>query len=281
MTAELMEHIRARVIFAVDKESEDGFISALLRHRIPACLRRDEEDGRLIAEISPKFTKKILSVLDNLSLKVYIINIKGFPALLPFLRHRIGAVLGVILFFALIWLSSLFVWRVEVVGTQRVPMETLVSGLRELGVGEGSRISGIDAYAVSNALLAAHPELSWTSIDITGTTVTLTVRETVVGEKDEIGATSLMVASEDGVVESVLVYSGVAAVKPGCVVRAGDVLISGFISGSGLQYEDTPTLRVGKASGSVRAIVERSVTEYVPLHETVATDMGEGSSVQR
>jgi len=40
-----------------------------------------------------------------------------------------------------------------------------------------------------------------------------------------------------------------------------------LISGSGLQYSDVPILRVEKADGSVKALVERTVTTFVPYRE--------------
>ncbi|MBR2460297.1 MAG: sporulation protein YqfD [Clostridia bacterium] len=281
MINKLVSFFRGKVTLRIPREDAAAFTDLLLSAKIPAKLRSAEDDGGILAEMSPGFVKKISYSLDNLHLKVYIIDVEGFFSVLMRMRYRIGAVIGAALFFVLIWLSSLYVWRVEVIGADKIPREELVSALSQLGVGEGSRISEIDAFKVGNSLLMAYPALSWTSLDITGTTVTLTVRETVKEQLEEENRTSLIVASEDGIIQSVLVYSGVAAVKPGSVVKAGDVLINGLISGSGLQYSPEPILRVGMASGSVTASVERSLAVAVPLEETVQADSGGKPLVRR
>lgn len=268
MMGGVSEFVGGRVTVFVPRQYAVRFMRMLIAEGITAAVRDGDvdEDG-IRAELSPKNAKKIAAVLDIYSIKVYIINIKGSCALLQRVRRRWGAIVGAVLFFALIWISSLFVWRVDIVGAETLSHDALTESLAELGVGAGSRISRIDGLSVGNALMLKHPEIAWTSVDVQGTTVTVSLRETVEDEREERNDTSLLVASESGIVQSVLVYSGTAAVKPGSVVKAGDALINGLISGSGLQYSDAPILRVEKADGSVKALVERTVTVFVPYRE--------------
>ena len=75
---------------------------------------------------------------------------------------------------------------------------------------------------------------------------------------------------------NILVYEGVATVRPGTVVNKGDVLITGLISGSGSQITDTPPLRLTDARGSVRAEVVRVSEVYVPtVEEYTHSESGE------
>lgn len=267
----ITEYLRGSVTLRIENRHENGFMRMLLSEKIPAKVYELTENGKKIgigAVISPKFLKIISSSIDKYSTKVYIINIKGYCTLMPILRQRIGIAVGTVLFFALIWLSSLFLWRVDIVGAESVSEDTLRSLLAESGVSAGSTVADIDAFSVSNALLLSCPELSWASLQLTGTTATLTVRETVNHHETEKNKTPLLIASESGVIESVLVYNGAAAVKVGCVVKKGDVLINGLISDSGLQYTDQPILRLGNADGSVKALVERTFSVTVPYRET-------------
>ena len=271
MLEKITESFHGSVTLRIESRYENGFLRMLLSEKIPAKVYELTENGEKIgigAVISPKFLKIISSSLDKYSIKVYIINIQGFCTLIPILRQRIGLTVGTVLFFALVWLSSLFIWRIDVVGAEAVSEEKLRYLLSESGVSAGATVSDIDAFSVSNALLLSCPELSWASLQLTGTTATLTVRETVNHQETEKNKTSLLIASESGVIESVLVYDGAAAVKVGCVVKKGDVLINGLISGSGLQYTDQPILRIGNADGSVKALVERTFSVTVPYRET-------------
>lgn len=265
-----IDFLQGSITLGIEKRHENGFLRMLLSEGIPATVYELHENGEkygIKAVISPKFVKNIASALDKYSIKVYIINIKGLCALLPKLRHRIGVAVGAVLFFTLLWLSTLFLWRVEIVGAESVSESELRGALAEAGISAGAVISDIDAFSVSNALLLSCPQLSWASLGITGTTATLTVRETVSHQSAEKNETALLVASESGIIESILVYEGAAAVKVGCVVKKGDALINGLISGSGLQYTDRPVLRIGKANGSVKALVEREISVSIPYRE--------------
>ena len=265
-----------RVRLFVPEEYSQRFLSFLVSKKVKAKIYETDEKNGIYADLSPQAVKKIATALDNLSIKVYIINIKGLYSFLARARHRVGLLLGAVLFFLLLWCSTLIVWRVDISGTCLLPKEQLREELSELGVGVGAMIADINTSGVGNALLLSHPELSWASLDVTGTTVTLTVRETESHQQAEGQATELLVASEAGVIESILVYSGVPSVSKGSVVKAGDVLINGFISGSGLQYSELPILKMGKARGSVIASVSRTVSATVPTEETVSRPLREG-----
>ncbi len=276
MFRRLIRFFRGNVTVYVPQTDKDAFLALLVTSDISASTRPTDGNGGIRAELSPGCIKKLAPDLDKLKIKVYIISVEGCLVLLSALRYRLGAVLGAVLLVLLVWLSSLFVWRVNIVGADGISANTLKLRLNEFGVGVGSRISDIDTLEIGDAFLLAYPELSWVSLDITGTTATLTVRETVLPNREPKSEGQLLVANEAGVIESVLVYSGGATVQPGSVVKKGDVLISGLISGSGLQYTPDPVLRMGNASGTVTARVERSLSVSVPLEETVYT--ADGSS---
>ena len=270
MLKKLTEYFRGRAVLRIEPRYENSFLRMLLSEKIPAKVYELTENGEKIgieAVISPKFIRIIASALDKYSIKVYIINIKGFCTLTSSLQRRIGVAVGAAIFLALTWLSSLILWRVDVVGAATVSEDSLREALASAGVSAGAAISDVDAFEVSNQLLLSCPGLSWASLSITGTTATLTVRETVTHENAEKNETPLLIAAEDGVIVSVLVYEGTAAVKAGSVVKAGDALINGLISGSGLQYVDKPVLRIGRADGSVKALVERELSVTVPYRE--------------
>ena len=265
-----------KALLRVEERYRSGFLRMIFFEGIPAKISEKGEGEGIFAEVAPKFVKKIALLLDKYSIKVYIINIKGFCTLPSLLRRRMGAVLGTVIFFAFLWISTLFLWRVEIVGAERLDEDILRGTLSSLGVDAGTVISRLDAFEVSNALLVSCPELSWASLSVKGTTATLTVRETVEHEATPQNGTPLLVASEGGVVQSVLVYSGAAAVKVGSVVKAGDVLINGIISDSGLQYTDAPVLRLEDAEGSVTALVERTFSVFVPYSESYSEVLSGG-----
>lgn len=256
-------------------ESKDALISFLISEGIDAKFTPDEERGGVFTELSPKTLKKVAPALDKSGIIVYIINIYGFARTLSRYSTRFGLMLGVLAFLSFLWLSTLFVWKVEVDGTELLSKEQVRAELKEMGVYPGRPLSGIDKSSVRNEFLSNHPELSWAALNFKGTTVSLTVKETSERPGSDTDCENnnggLLVAETDGIIRSILVYEGSAAVKEGSVVRKGDVLITGLISGSGLQITDNPILRFGNARGSVKAEVGGSAEITVPFDEVIST----------
>lgn len=257
-----------RVKLYADENNKNAFLSFLVNNGIKAEITPDKEKNGVYAVLLQSTLKKVAPALDKSQIIVYIINIYGIRRILSGYRKRYGLFVGIAVFWVMVWLSSMFVWRVDVVGTEMLSVKAVRAELSEMGVHTGALISEIDKGLVANRFLAAHSEFSWAALNVKGTTVSLSVRET---EKrpDEGTETNVLVAKADGVVRSVLVYEGISVVSPGTVVKKGDVLITGFVSGSGLQITDVPPLRVGNARGIVRAEINGEVSVRVPLRETV------------
>ncbi len=273
MTADrIFGYFAGRVKIYADKDNKNALLSFFVKEGVIANVTQDRKNGGVYAMLSESALKKIAPALDKSKIIVYIINIYGIKHLLSGYRKRYGLFVGALLFFALIWASTLFVWRVDVVGTDALSVKEVRKELAEMGVSTGKLISGIDRGSVSDRFLSLHSEISWAALNFSGTTASLCVRETEKTPSPDAEDTNVLVASRDGVVRSVLVYEGSAAVKGGSVVKKGDVLITGFISGSGLQITDVPPLRVGRARGSVMAEVAGTLSVCVPLCETESAE---------
>ena len=268
MFSSLVRFFEGRVGIVADRKNKNALLSFFVNNGISAKAVPYGAEGGIYTEISPRMLKNIAPALDKLNIMVYINNIYGFKRLCSRYAVRYGLLLGCVLFFALLWVSTRFVWRVDVVGAESMSREMIRDELSEMGVREGAAISRIDRALAVNGFLTSHPEISWAALNFKGTTAVLVLRETEEKpSEDEKETSRLLVAAEDGVVRSVLVYEGNAVVKAGTPVKRGDVLISGYISGSGMQITDAPPLRVTEAVGSVKADVIRFVEIEVPFNE--------------
>lgn len=77
-----------------------------------------------------------------------------------------------------------------------------------------------------------------------------------------------LVASRDGVVETIEVFAGTAAVRPGDIVRKGQVLIRGQERGR------DETVNAVQARGSVTARCWRTVRVRVPMNQVKSWETG-------
>ena len=263
----LVKFFEGRVGISADAKNKNAFLTFLVSRGINAKVV-PYGNGGIYTEISPRMVKNIAPTLDKLNIMVYINNIYGFKRLSSRYAGRYGLLTGAILFVLFLWASTFFVWRVDIVGAEKLSREETRAELSEMGVKVGALISNIDRASAINSFLTEHPEISWAALNFKGTTAVLVLRETEEKPNGEIEESArLLVAAEDGVVRSVLVYEGTALVKVGAPVKRGDLLVSGLISGSGLQITDTPILKMSNAVGSVRADVTRTAEVFIPFYE--------------
>ncbi len=171
---------------------------------------------------------------------------RGLPVLIGRALHHPGLCVGTLLGALLFTLSSLVVWRVEVTGNEKLGEGELISFLEEVGVGVGSFSAGIEADKAQSALLSRYPALSFVSIYVKGTTVSVQVRERdeIPSPPDSEGGFANQVAAFDAVIERISVTAGRGAVEVGETVKKGDLLISGL-------YDSATGIRAVYAKGEV------------------------------
>lgn len=278
MIGKLLSFFEGEAELYADEIYRDRLVSVVAESGVRAKITNNAENSGVSVRLSPQNAKKIASALDKFNIIVYINSVCGLKTELISRCKRIGLLIGAVLFFALLSLSTLFVFKVEVSGSELIAVQDVKAELSDFGIRVGARLSDIDRTAVANRFLQLHPELSWAAISFKGTTVRLELKEKTEAPPFSDDKADFLIAGCDGVVKNILVYSGKAVVAPNTVVKKGDLLISGYVSGSGLQYTDNPILRYEGASGSVTAEVVESISSYVLfVEETVRTENGKHS----
>lgn len=155
----------------------------------------------------------------------------GVPFFIQKYRNRIAFFAGGIYCFWLVWLLSKFIWDVSITGGFVHTEEELLSYLRETGVVCGMRCEEVDCTEIERKLRIDYPDIGWVSAELRGTKLFLRVAETDMPMVQEENKTPVhLIASADGMVESLICRSGTPLVKEGDVVKKGDVLVSGVVS---------------------------------------------------
>lgn len=176
------------------------------------------------------------------------------------LEHKWTYVLaGAICAFVIMVLSSL-IWDVRIEGNEKITDIEIVNILSECGMSVGDFWGGINRSEVESRLLRSNDEISWISINRRGVVAYIKVIEK---EKENIIEMprveySNIVASADCIIEEVTVSQGTALVKPGDVVKKGDVLIVGCLSEeSGGYFCSAEGSVLGRVSDSVSLKIDR------------------------
>lgn len=177
-------------------------------------------------------------------------------------RRRFGLAVGVLLFFLTLSALSSRIWVVNVVGNSTVSDSDIRGMLEPLGIRIGGSFDEIDLRELRLNALQQLPELTWLTVNQSGSIVTVEVKERTPTAPLSDTAPANLVAACDGVILRVNAVAGQAVVKPGDAVTRGDLLISGVMDSS-----VGPQLK--HASGSVIARTTHTLTVSVPLQETV------------
>ncbi len=193
---------------------------------------------------------------------------KGLPYL--FYRYKKRKVLLLtVLFCGAVFLGmSCFIWQVQAVGSYSHSEEEILDYLKEQGIYSGTKISKISCAKLEEQIRKDFVDIAWVSCERKGTLLKVRIKETLDSQaqkKEEKEETPCnLIASKAGKIDSILVRSGSAMVKPGDKVKAGDVLISGIVEirdDAGEVAEETMV----RAQGDIYAISKIKYKDVFPL----------------
>ncbi len=196
--------------------------------------------------------------------KVEILGYGGLPAKFRRFRKRQALLYGSLCFGGILCLLSSFVWVVDVEGNERLSKEEILAVCKEMHLYPGAWKRNVDTDDVTKTLLESFSDISWVSVGMEGTDVTIRLTETI--EKKEMVEKKTptdIVASQGGIIEQVTAERGTPLVQPGDVVEKGDVLISSDVT-IGLEGEEQQTVHIA-AAGTVTAKIWAELSEELPL----------------
>lgn len=175
-------------------------------------------------------------------IKIRIIKKTGSYFFLKNNKNRYGLLIGILLFVGGLLLLSRFIWQIEINGNIYYSDEVIIDYLKENNIKTGS-IAIINDEALETGIRETFDRIIWVSASIDGTKLTINLKENntnpIMAESESIRD---IVASKDGVIESILVRSGTAIVKPGDTVKKGDVLVTSKVVCTNEYAEEIKTI---------------------------------------
>lgn len=193
---------------------------------------------------------KIRTVRGKSAVSIKILKKHGLPFYLSKYKKRTGVFVGLIMFFVLLKILSLFVWSINVCGNKKITDDEILSVCTELGIKQGVRSDTLDVKNMREELLLKIDGLAWAAINIEGSIVSVNVTERT-EESERLPCN--VIAEDDGVILSFFAHAGTSELKIGQGVKAGDLLISGTeVAGN--------VTRFVRAKGEVLAEVTKDIT---------------------
>ena len=194
---------------------------------------------------------------------------RGGSGNVRFLRRRPGLVVGLILTAALLLLSSLFIWRIDIRGNERLSRGQILRALADSGVDVGCFWPRMDVEKVRGCMLQRLPEIGWMTVNVSGSRAVVVISERL--PKPEIyresGCVDL-IAEKDGLIRRISVLAGTPHAEPGQPVTKGQMLIEGR------RASLTESGELLRARGTVMAETWTQRDAVCPREEEIKTSAG-------
>ena len=192
--------------------------------------------------------------------KVSVKTKRGLPFLLQKMLYRRGFLLGLILCYAFLIYMSGCVWEIRFNGNRYHTDDSLKSYLSDVGIRYGFRMNKINAEELELNIRKQYSDVAWCSVQKDGCRLTITITESNINsEQGDTLQNPLegvaIVAERDAIISHLVTQEGEALVTIGQSVKAGEVLINGYITYTD-DYNYITGYKAVCAQADIRAIWE-------------------------
>ncbi len=257
-----MNNIYSTISFVVKKNQIARALNVILKNSLTYIKATFLENDDLKITIYSSNYEDYKKVFFENKIDVTFSNERGLMAFFKKNKHRVGLLIGFVMLFAVIMLSSSFVWSINVSGNDKLSDEEVIKQLNEAGFSVGSYVPSIDYKDLHNKVLLNSNDISWISVNITGNVANVLVKERLDEKEKEDNKYTNIVAKYDGQIALVSVIDGKKQISIGDIVRKGDLLISGVLD------SQSQGVRYVNAKGSVEAYVNKTINVKIPYEST-------------
>ena len=233
MLVKLINWFRGYLYVKIRGVSPERFINLCCNKKIFIWdLKQVEEEYRF--HISIKNYKKLKPIAKKTGLVPKIIRKTGFPFFMYRHRKRKVFFAGIFVCILLIYIMSLYIWDISIVGGSKYTSEALTKFLNKNHVYTGMLQKNVDCQEIEETIRLAYKDIGWVSAEIKGTRLIVKITETNMPAPAKVAhVPSHIVATKDAIIKSIITRSGTPLVKPGDVVKKGDILVSGILTVKG------------------------------------------------
>lgn len=230
MLAKLMNWFRGYLYVRIRGVSPERFINLCCNKKIFIWdLKHVEDEYRF--HISIKNFKKLKPIAKKTGLVPRILRKTGFPFMMHRHRKRKGFLIGAILCIIMVYIMSLFIWDISILGGSKYTPYAMIKFLNQNHIHTGILQKKINCQEIEEKIRLKYKDIGWVSAEIKGTRLIIKITETNMPAAAKVDiAPSHMVATKDAIVKEIITRSGTPLVRPGDVVKKGDILVSGILA---------------------------------------------------
>ena len=251
MIQRIIRHVQGYVKIRIKGYSPERFLNLCRYHKIyiwglTPC------DNAYEMYVSLRGFRRLRPLVRKTHTKVVLVKRYGLPFFIYKYRKRKVFFLSIILCMILLWIYSNHIWDIHFEGNEKWTDQILLEFLESNDISPGMPKSQVDCAQIVKDIRKEYDDIVWVSASIDGSRLRIQVKENEdtfrrkatneaegsTNDKNEQdnGPDSQedttpkdLIASEDGVITSIITRSGVPQVHVGDTVKKGDILVSGRI----------------------------------------------------
>ena len=265
----LFKYIIGYVKITVEGYYIERFINICTTNKILIWNLKREKGVKLHLNIGIKDFYRAVKVAKKLKCKIKIEKKRGVPFLLNKYRKRKAFLVALIMIIVLLYISSNFVWNIEIEIEENQQLENIEQDIKNAGLEIGKTKKQIDTQEIVNKIRLKRSDISWIGISLKGTNaIVKIVKATEPPELIDENDYCNIVARKGGTITQIIAQNGTAQAKVGDQVEAGQILIQGIMEGKYTGIRNVHSL------GEVKAVVQYIKIEQFPLQEEQLVETG-------
>ena len=201
--------------------------------------------------LSASNLQKLVAWCEKRDIQIRVLKKSCLQHFNDIIHQRKLLIISVIILLSALWLIPLRVLFIEIEGNEAIPTAQILENAASCGISFGTRTKSIRSEIVKNKLLHMIPGLKWAGVNIRGCVAVISVEEGA--DFTDMDSSShqvnSIVATRDGVINSMTVLRGTPVCSIGSAVKKGQLLVSGYtdcgisIKATGANAEIPPALR--------------------------------------
>ncbi len=217
----------------------ERFINMCRNNKIMVWHLKRKGEFSLNFRINVSDFKNICRLAKKTRCRIKIKNKKGLPFLLNRYKKRKVFFVFLILLLFLIFVSSNFIWNVDIIEENNQELENISKDIENAGLKIGKLKSSIDTKEIINAIRLKRADVAWVGIELKGTNAIVKLvkadqKPQIIDDEEYCS----IISDKDGIITKINAQTGTANVKVGDIIKKGDTLINGWMEGkyTGIRY---------------------------------------------
>ncbi len=229
MLIKLFRWLRGYLLIRMKGQSPERFIN-LCSNRYIYLWDLKHVEGEYEFRIMLKDYRKLKPVARKTGTIPYIKRRYGMPFFIHKYKNRKGYLAGIFLFCTILYILSLYIWDINVLGGHSYTPEAMLKFIKSNGIYIGLQKKDIDCQEIEELIRATYNDIGWVSAEIKGTRLIIKITETNMPAPAVTATKNChIIASKDCIITYMVTRIGTPKAEVGSVVKKGDILVSGIV----------------------------------------------------